>query len=311
MGLGEEMKCSFCNKKSIYSRKNDGKNYCEDHFKRDIEKKVRRALSKNKLVLPGDKVAIALSGGKDSANVLFFLNKIFRENPKVEMLALTLDQGIKGETKKNTKIAGGLCKKFDIEHHVFTFKDEFNVTVDDLKRGDAKGFCAVCGSMRRYLLNKKARELGCSKVATGHNLDDECQSILMNLLRGDLVGFTRMGAMPGIIRNDKFVPRIKPLIMVQDTESRLFAELNGWDVNYCTCKYSKFNALRGEAKEFLYRLEERSPGLKYSLLEATNKIISIIRPQLKFEKIGNCKNCGEPTSRETCKICNVLEGGAS
>lgn len=302
------MKCSFCNKNAIYSRRNDGKDYCEAHFKRDIEKKVRRTMSKYKLIRPGDKVAIALSGGKDSANALYFLTKIFKGNPKVELIAITLDQGIEGETEKNVEISKKLCKKFEVLHYVFSFSEEFGSTVDNIKRSDKTGFCAICGSLRRYLLNKKARELGCTKVVTGHNLDDECQSIIMNLLKGDLIKFSRTGAMPGLIRNEGFVPRIKPLIMVQEEESRLFAELNGMDVNYCACKYMKFNALRGEAKKFINNLEKRSPGLKYSLLEATNKIVEMIRPELKSGEIGKCKKCGEPTSQKICKKCMILEG---
>jgi uncharacterized protein (TIGR00269 family) len=302
------MKCSFCGKDSIYSRRNEGNDYCEQHFKRDIEKRVRRTMAKYELVKPGDKIAVALSGGKDSANVLYFLKKIFGKNPKVEMIAITLDQGIKGETEKNTEIARDLCGKFGVEHHVFSFRDEFGITVDGIQKDESEGFCAVCGSLRRYLLNKKARELGCTKVATGHNLDDECQSIIMNLLRGDVNRFARTGAMPGLERDRDFVPRIKPLIMVQENESRLLAELNGMNVNYCACKHAKHNALRGETKKFLYNLEEKSPGLKYSLMEGSNRIIEMIVPELKSGKIKKCKCCGEPTSQELCKICTILEG---
>ncbi|OGI15992.1 TIGR00269 family protein [Candidatus Micrarchaeota archaeon RBG_16_49_10] len=302
------MKCSFCSKKSIYSRKNDGRDYCENHFRRDVEKKVRRTLSKYRLVVPDDRVAVALSGGKDSANILYFLKRIFGENPKIEVAAITLDQGIKGETRKNVKIAKDFCRKFGVAHHVFTFKEEFGMTVDQVKNRDKVGFCAACGALRRYLINKKARELGFTKVATGHNLDDECQSIIMNLLKGDLVKLSRVGPMPGLIRDGNFVPRIKPLIFVQERESRLFAELNGMDVNYCACKYSKFNAMRGETKIYLNRLEERAPGLKYSLIEASLKMNAMLKVGFEGKTIGKCKKCGEPTSQELCKICTILEG---
>ena len=104
-----------------------------------------------------------------------------------------------------------LCKDFGIEHYIFSYKDEFGLTMDYIRKKMDSGFCGTCGILRRYILNKKSREVKATKLATGHNLDDECQSIIMNMIRGDLLRLSRTGPMPKLAEHKKFVPRIKPL----------------------------------------------------------------------------------------------------
>jgi len=301
------MKCSFCNKKSIYFRKYEGHHYCEKHFTESIEKKVKKTLRENHLIEKKDTVAIAHSGGKDSSNLLYLLDKIFKNNPNVKLFVITIDEGIKGYRDECLKKSESFCKKLGIDQHVFSFKKEFGFSVDDLTKRMKSGYCGSCGLLRRYLLNKKARELGATKLATGHNLDDECQSILMNILKGDLLRLVRMGPKPKIANHPKFVERIKPLILVPENESELFAKINKIPFGPKKCSYSVDNPLRGETRRFLDRLEETSPGIKYSLYESAFKITPFIRSKFKSGKINSCKECGEPSSRGICKICELLK----
>lgn len=301
------MKCSFCPKKSIYFRRNEGHHYCEKHFTKNIEKKVKRTISSNKLIERGDRIAIAHSGGKDSSNVLFLLNKIFKNNPSIRLFAITLDEGIRGYRDKSVKKSVSFCKKLGIEQHIFSFKKEFGFTVDQLAKKMKSGFCGSCGLLRRYLLNKKARELKATKLATGHNLDDECQSILMNVLKGDLLRLVRVGPMPQLARHPQFVPRIKPLITIPENESELFGKVNNIPSHPKRCAYAVDNPLRGETRKFLNILEESSPGIKYSLYESALKIVPFIRGKFKVGKIGSCKECREPSSQKVCKVCELLD----
>ncbi len=302
-----KMKCSFCNRKSVYFRSNEGHHYCDRHFTRNIEKRVKRTLGEYNLIEKGDRVAVALSGGKDSSNTLFILNKIFKNNPHVDLFAITLDEGIHGYRDKTLKNAKKFCKQLEIEHHIFSFKKEFGITVDQLAKKMKSGFCGSCGVLRRYLLNKKARELKATKLATGHNLDDECQSILMNVLKGDLLRFARLGPIPRLASHPKFVTRIKPLIMIPESESKLYATLNKIPAYFDKCRYSFDDPLRGETRDFLNRVEKSSPGIKYSLLKSAYRIVPFIKTRFKTGKIGSCKKCGEPTSQDVCKVCVLLE----
>jgi len=269
---------------------------------------VKRTIRVNKLIENGDRIAVAVSGGKDSANVLFLLNKIFKNNPKIEFFVITIDEGIKGYRDKSIKKSEIFCKKIGVEQHIFTFKEECGITVDELVKRIKSGYCGSCGLLRRYLLNKKAKALKATKLATGHNLDDECESILMNILKGDLLRLVRSGPMPMLTRHKKFVPRIKPLITIPENESILYAKINNITFQPKRCIYSVDNSLRGEARKFLKNLEETSPGIKYSLYKSAKKIMPFIKTKFRSGRISICKECGEPSSQKICKVCELLKG---
>jgi len=300
------MKCSFCKSEAILSRTYEGHDYCKKHFIKNFEKKVKKTISINKLIGKNERVAIAYSGGKDSSNVLSLLNNIFKDNRNVELFAMTVDEGIKGYRDESIKKTEIFCKKLEVKQYVFSFKKEFGFTMDHLSKRLESGFCGSCGVLKRYLLNKKARELNATKIATGHNLDDECQSIVMNILRGDLLRLVRVGPMPMIGIHSKFVPRIKPLVLVPENESELFASINDISFYPKKCPYAVDNPLRGKTEDFLNNLEKSSPGIKYSLYESACKIVPFIREKFKTGKIGSCKKCGEPSSQEVCKVCELL-----
>ncbi|MCD6226283.1 MAG: TIGR00269 family protein [Candidatus Aenigmarchaeota archaeon] len=300
------MRCSFCKNKSVYYRRNEGNYYCKNHFIKNIEKKVKRTISQNKLIKNGDRIAIAFSGGKDSSTLLIILNKIFKNNPNIKLFAITIDQGIKLRSNEMLKKTKKLCQQLNIDHYIFSFKDEFGITVDDLKRKMKTGFCGSCGILRRYILNKKARELKATKLATGHNLDDETQTIIMNMIRGDLLRLARVGPMPILSRHKKFVPRIKPLIEIPEEESKLYAKLNKISFTQKKCPYSYDDPLRGNTIKFLNNLEKTSPGIKNSLLQSAYKIKPFIKDKFKQEKIRTCEICGEPSSQKKCRVCELL-----
>jgi uncharacterized protein (TIGR00269 family) len=303
------MKCSFCNQKSVYHRKNEGHYYCKEHFTRSIEKRVRKTIRENKLLEKKERIAVALSGGKDSSVTLYLLKKILGRNPNIEILGITIDQGFKHVTDNDIPFAIRLCKNLEIEHHIFFLKKELGEDINSiLKKNPLSSYCAICGVLRRYLINKKTRELKCTKLATGHNLDDECQNILMNILKGDMMRLVRVGAMPMITKNPKFVVRIKPLINIPEKEVRLFAKINKIKYSDKECPYRKFNNFRGETIKFLQNLEKNSPGINHSLLESVLKLKPYVEKKFKTDKIRFCEKCQEPASRKICKTCEVLGG---
>jgi uncharacterized protein (TIGR00269 family) len=300
------MKCSSCGKRAVYYRANEGRYYCKQHLIKNIEKRVKRTISKNNLVEKNDRIAVALSGGKDSSNTLFLLNKIFGKYPDTKIFALTIDEGIKGYRNKSIKIAKKFCQELGIEHFIASFKDEFNTTVDKIASKIPFQYCTFCGVMRRYLLNKKVRELGATKLATGCNLDDEAQSVIMNMIKGDFLRLTKLGPKPTIISNKKFVLRIKPLIEIPERESAIYALINNIPCYMAECPYSTDNPFRQETGEFLNKLEERSPGIKFGIVKNAYKIIPIIEKKLITGKVNVCKECGEPSSGRICRVCSLL-----
>jgi len=296
------MKCSFCRNESVYFRNNEGHYYCKNHFIKNIEKRVKREIRINQLIENGDMVAISYSGGRDSANVLFMLNKIFRKNPKVKFFAITIDEGIEGYRDKFIKKIRFFSKKIGVQHYIFNFKEEFGVTFERTK----SNHCSNCKLLKEYLINKKARELGATKLAIGYNLNDECESIITNLLSGNLLGLVKIGNIQKTL-HPKSVARIKPLIMIPERESILYGKLNKVPSLIRKCPYRMDDSLQIEARTFLSNLENSSLGLRYSLYENSLKIANFLKTNLKNEKIGTCKRCGESSEKDLCKVCELLK----
>lgn len=289
------MKCSRCKNKSIIELKYVGLALCKNCFIEYFEKRVRKTAREGRF-LKG-KIAVALSGGKDSTAVLYILGKIIKKN----FIAITIDGGIRGYDDKLLKNAKTLCKKLGIEHHIFSFREEFGYTIDDIAK--AKHGCN-CGVFRRYLLNKKARELGASKLATGHNLDDEVESILMNMMRGDVARIVRG---EGLAKNALFVPRIKPLQRCPENEVLLYAKLIFPKINFnIVCPYKK-DVLRGSIKKMIDELEEKHSGVKFQIYEGNKRIREALLKTAKTGTLNECKLCGEVAAGDVCQACRLQE----
>ena len=294
----------------MYYRTNEGNYYCKYHFVKSIEKKVKKTIREYNLIKPGDKIAVALSGGKDSASLLYMLHKFFKDNSKIEIFAILIDEGIPEHRDPSIEKAKELVKMLDIKLHIFSFKEEFGFTIQEigkavLKRG--KHPCEYCGVLRRWLLNKKARELGATKLATAFNLDDETESIIMNVIKGDIIRLARESPLSSIISHPKFVPRIKPLIFIPEEEVRLYADLNKLPYDGSRCPFRKYNSLRVETHEYLNELEKKSPGIKHMLMRNGLKLANIVREKLDFSNnpIRECSICGEPSTSKICKACQL------
>ena len=136
-----------------------------------------------------------------------------------------------------------------MEHHVVRFHDTVGIDLDDI--GSRKGqrtACAYCGVFRSRCLNLEAKRLGIDVLATGHNLDDTAQSVLMNFMRGDVERLARLGphkkVQPGL------VPRIEPLRLIPEKETYLYALLKGIEFSDAECPYA-VDALRNEFREIV------------------------------------------------------------
>ena len=301
-----DVKCYACGKPAVIYRKYEGRGWCKEHFSLQLEKKVKMTIRKNRLIKPNDKICVAVSGGKDSSTLLYLMNKFFGKRPDIEICALAVDEGISGYRSESINEVKKLSKRLGVELVVVSFKKEFGMTLDQIVKKDYRP-CTYCGVLRRYVLNKKSREIGATKLATGHNMDDEIQSIFINNLKGDINRLLRLGADPIIVNHPKFVHRIKPLRDVPEKEIALYALLHGINAHFGKCPYVK-GGLRFEVRNFLNHVEEKYPGTKYNIVRNFDMLLPALRNYFKDgEKIRECSKCGEPTSREICKACELLK----
>ncbi len=176
-------KCSSCSGNAVIYLSYANKYMCRRHFNRHVEKRFLDAIREFRMIRKGDVVALGLSGGKDSTTLLYMLHKLKSKLP-FKLIAITIDLGIRCDyNTRILEIAGSECKKLKIPHHVFALKEDIGYTLDELvEKTKTKNPCSECGVVKRYLLNKHAKELGVDKLAIAHTLNDTAQTVLMNIL---------------------------------------------------------------------------------------------------------------------------------
>ena len=204
-----------CGEKAVISVR---KPLCKSHFVRSFESSVAATIKKYKLVSKNDEIVVACSGGKDSTTVLYLLNKWFGN-----VTALAIDEGIPGYRNITLEDLRGFCSRNKIPLKVLSYKDAFGFSLHEALRKVTVLPCNICGTLRRHLLNSGAR--GFTKIATGHNLDDEAQSIMMNFFKGNLALAARLGPLTGVVEDARFVPRVKPLYFCYEKEVAAYAFL--------------------------------------------------------------------------------------
>lgn len=228
-----------------------------------------------------------------------------RKKPGMDIVAITADEGIAGYRPGGIESARELCKSLDVQHHVVSYDELLGWTMDRVVKADPKTIpCSYCGVFRRYALNKKARELGADYIATGLNLDDTAQSVLMNVSRGDMARMARLGP-HNRVRED-MIPRLQPLRIIPEKETYLYALLQGIKVHDATCPYSD-RAVRGLFRDLLNRLEENIPGTRHSLLSTLDQMRPWLDDEFAGSKVCKCTGCGEPTMNVKCKACDLVE----
>jgi uncharacterized protein (TIGR00269 family) len=294
-----------CGKKAVYFRRNEGRYYCKKCLMDGVEKKFYRTVGRNKLIERGDKIAVGVSGGKDSTVLLYLLKMMQKKKGGFELVAISVDEGIMGYRDKSIKAIGKICKKYGVPHHIYTYKNELGFSLDELMCKKKIKSCTYCGVFRRYILNKKARELGCNKLAVGHNLDDEAQSVLINFVRGDMLRFQRLGAFPKILDDKRFASRIKPLRNIPKREIAAYAIIKRFKIEEGHCPYS-FDNMRRDIQTMVNKLEQNYPGTKQQIVNFYDRLHPMISKK-SGKVIGTCEKCGEPSSLRVCKYCELLE----
>ena len=295
------MNCDICGNKAVFTDPVSKHTFCGPHFSGWYEKGVASAIEKYQMICPGDKIAVGLSGGKDSTVLLTVLAKL---NPDAEFIPITVDEGI-AEYRDDTILAATrLCEKLGLADKLISFTDICGKTLDELLEKSPEQACSVCGTLRRRALNLAAREAGADKIATGHCLDDEAQSVLMNYLRGDV---TRVMESFQTDSDKLFLPRIKPLCRQTERATVAYGLVNRLLTDLPECPYTRY-ALRAGVRSGLGILEYRKPGTMLNIVSGQEKLLAKLGPREgAVIEMGRCEVCGEPTSHRLCAACALLE----
>ena len=298
-----------CGGKTVYFRAYNGESLCNSCFIQSIYEKTKKTIAKYDMLHYGDKVGIAVSGGKDSTSLLYVMSNIMKGHGS-KLHALTIDEGIEGYRDEAVKNAERLAEKLSIELLVFSYKDLFGFTLDEAlkerkERSVKATSCAVCGPLRRRSIDLAASQLGVNVIATAHNLDDILQTFYINLYAGDLERIKWLN--PTFKQSSNFkMRRIKPMMEIYEQELAFFAYLNDLPFQSESCPYMN-EGIRTEIRLHLNELEESHPGIKYSTLKTALRIASNLQIGVaESKKITRCEKCGSVSTGPICSVCQTL-----
>jgi uncharacterized protein (TIGR00269 family) len=306
-----EQLCSKCHiRPAFFYRQYSGERLCKRCFSQSIEAKVRTTITRNHMLRFNDHLAVAVSGGKDSLALLYILAKIKKHRPKTTLTAVTVDEGIQGYRDEALGIAAAACKKLQVPHYVVSFKALYGFSLDEIVARSRSGrqaeltACAYCGVLRRRAINAGARQVGADKVATAHTLDDEAQTSIMNIVRGDIARLAKEKPVSSEV-HPLFVQKIKPFCEIPERESALYAYIKKIDFQDTPCPYAG-EALRNDIRGMLNRMEQKHAGTKFTVFRTMQRLRPAIEETAKKEAYYTCKECGEPSAAELCKTCEML-----
>jgi uncharacterized protein (TIGR00269 family) len=307
------VKCGFCGRReAVFVRAYSGEKLCKQCFVRSVEDHTRATIAEYSMFEFDDKILVAVSGGKDSVGLLHVLAKIEEKFPRASLLAVSVDEGIRGYRDEALKIAAENCELLDVEHHVLSFKSLFGLSLDEIVRRTERisdeghlSACAYCGVLRRRALDLAAKKFEADVLALGHNLDDVVQTFLLNITHGDVWRLARFGAV-SVDSGGFFVRRVRPFCLVPEKETAFYAYLRNIKFQTVPCPYAG-EALRNDVRGWLNRLEQRHAGSLFTLYRSFEKLGKTVEP--KEGEFGVCEQCGEPCAqnRKVCMVCEFLE----
>ena len=303
-------KCTYCSADAAYTREYEGVSFCSSCFRRAMEERVRRTIAKCDMLSHDDHIAVAVSGGKDSLTLLNVLVKMEKRFPRSKITAVSVDEGIVGYRDEPLELARKACEKVGVEQVVVSYSELFGITTDEIAGMHmSQTPCSYCGVFRRKAINRAAVMVGATKIATAHNLDDEVQTVLLNMLHGDPLRIVRSGP---VLRDPRgrFLTRIKPLYDIPEKEIVLYAYLSGTEFQSIACPHGN-EALRNDIRSFLNQMDQKHPGIKFTLKGTAERLRDLLAETAPVSELTECEKCGDPTPHRLCEACLMLEAIAA
>ncbi len=292
----------------IYFKPDMGKSFCKGDFFNYVEKTFVKAIKKYNLIKRGDHVAVAVSGGKDSMVLLYLMDKIERQHFDVELTVVHLDEGIKGYSDRARVLVREFTKDLGIRLLEASYAELFKYSIDFIAslHKEVRVFepCTYCGVWRRWGLNYLADKAGADKLATAHTMDDEAQTVVMNVIRGGFDNLVKQDLFPEGRKG--FIPRIKPFRLLLERETALYAILKGIPYIDVTCPYAHLG-MRWDIRFWLYEQEEKHPGTLRNILAFEEKLLECCKDRYSSVELKKCKICGYPSSSELCRAHELQE----
>jgi uncharacterized protein (TIGR00269 family) len=291
------MQCKKCRRNAVLFQEYSGQHLCEQHFEDDVEAKAKHEIRRHQWMIPGDHIAVALSGDQSSSALLYFLKKLTFNRRDIRISAISIDEGIAGY--RDPEYAVRIAELLDTECIMGSFQEDFGITVDVISHTKGTTLsCTYCRVLRNFLLNRIAMEHGITKLAFGQTLDEGAGSVLKNVLQGNpenLISSER-------VARGK-IPRIQPFHSVPHKEVALYADLHIKGCDQSHCHYNN-NPFEENVRAMLNEFTIRHPATKYALLSLEKNLAGACVSLA--DSIPSCEQCGEPTDG-ICQGCRIVD----
>ncbi|PWY95571.1 cytoplasmic tRNA 2-thiolation protein 1 [Aspergillus sclerotioniger CBS 115572] len=296
--------CALCHtKRAVIIRPKDRQKLCRECFLQVFETEVHETITTTSLFHRGERIAIGASGGKDStvlASVLKTLNE--RYDYGLDLCLLSIDEGIKGYRDDSLETVKRNAEQYNMPLVIVSYGDLYGWTMDQVvAQVGKKGNCTYCGVFRRQALDRGAARLGIKHVVTGHNADDVAETVMMNLLRGDLPRLSRgTSIVTGSAASD--IKRSKPLKYAYEKEIVLYAHHKQLDYFSTECIYSP-EAFRGSARTLIKDLEKIRPSSILDIVRSGEDMALLVPAEVRGkaatedEEGGAGGGCGSQNGR--------------
>ena len=292
---------------------------CKEHYPLWVIEQTERFIRKYRMFEPGERILVAVSGGKDSLSLWDILWRLGYQADGL-YIGLGIDGGV-----AYSDVSQSLTEKFALARgltlHTLSIPDEYGSTIpliaSNTFRGQGKP-CSVCGLSKRHVMNRMAREGNYDVLVTGHNLDDEAAVLLGNTLTWNASYLLRQG--PVLPARQGMVRKAKPLCRFYEREMAAYALVCGIEYIYDECPHAA-GAKSIHYKELLNQLEETSPGTKLSFylsfLQSKENGLFAEAPFSDLDEddltgaggavMHLCPKCGQPTTTPgECAFCRMM-----
>jgi len=242
-------------------------------FHKSLFTKFCQALNEYKLIAPNDKIAVCISGGKDSMLMAKLFQELKRHNKfHFELVFLCMDPGYNNKNREMIELNAKLLQIPLVFFKTDIFENVLNID---------KSPCYVCARMRRGHLYNKAKELGCNKIALGHHYDDVIETILMGMLYGAQI----QTMMPKIkSKNFEGMELIRPLYLIREEDIIHWREYNNLNFIQCACKFTEkyyhesdgeignLGSKRKKIKNLIAMLKKDDPQIEYNIFRSVENV---------------------------------------
>ncbi len=245
---------------------------------RRIKKQVGQAIGDFKLIEDGDRIAVGISGGKDSYTLLHMLEELRKRAPvNFELVAVNVDSGFPGFRKE-------VIESY-LNEQGFEYRMEATDCYETIeqKRRPGSSYCSFCARLRRGVLYRLAGELGCNKIALGHHLDDFIETLLLNQF---YIG-TLAAMSPKLLADNGEHTVIRPLVYVEESDIIQYSRLCGFPIICCACPVcGTVDQKRQKMKQLVRSLATEIPEIRRSMIAALGNVhpLHLLNSEVQFDQ---------------------------